>query len=162
MKLLRLLVHPPAMVPALLLLAACGEAVPSPTPLPTTSPTPPAEAAASTAEDFLSAWAAGDYAAMHALLAPEDRARYGMEAFSSLLQSFRDLADATELTFTAGDSELVALPPAPRSSEFPPPTPPPSPSTDPSTGVAPGASGDPAPATSPPPSASPAPSADPA
>jgi cell division protein FtsI/penicillin-binding protein 2 len=132
-----------------LLLVACGEVAPSPTPLPTTFPTPPADAAASTATSFLNAWAAGDYAAMHALLAPEDRARYPLDGFSSLLAAFADLADTTALTFTTAEPEPVALPPGPRSLEFPAPTPTPEPTADPSASARPSATSAPSPSIDP-------------
>jgi cell division protein FtsI/penicillin-binding protein 2 len=154
---LRALVRPREILigAALMALAACAEAVPSPTPLPTTFPTRPVDAAATTADEFLAAWAASDFAAMHALLAPEDRARYTLEAFTALLASFSELTDATAITYTASSPELTALPPEPRSPEFPPPTPTPAPTVDPS------ASGQPAASESVEPSASAAPSVDP-
>ena len=141
MRRLRALAHPREVLggAVILLLAACGEVAPSPTPLPTTFPTPPADAATATADSFLAAWAAGDYAAMHALLTPEDQARYPLDGFASLLAAFADMADTTGLTFTAADPEPVALPPAPRSEEFPAPTPTPVPTVDPSASAPPSA-----------------------
>jgi cell division protein FtsI/penicillin-binding protein 2 len=151
MSLLRALIHPRAWLGSfvIVLLVACGEVAPSPTPLPTTFPTPPADAAATTADSFLTAWAAGDYAAMHALLAPEDQARYTLDTFRGLLDAFAEMADTSALTFTAAEPEPIALPPAPRSMEFPAPTPTPEPTADPSASARPSATALPSPSIDP-------------
>jgi cell division protein FtsI/penicillin-binding protein 2 len=157
MRQLRAILRPREMLIGALLLAlvACAEELPSPTPLPTTFPAQPADAAAATADEFLAAWAAGDFAAMHALLAPEDQARYGLEAFTGLLTSFSELTDANAITYTTAPPELTALPPEPRSPDFPPPTPTPAPTVDPSASAQADASSSSAPAASAAPSVDP-------
>jgi hypothetical protein len=58
-------------------LAACvSSPTPDPTPQPTTFPTQPPEAAEALADEYLAAWAAGDFAAMHATLEPRQRDAY--------------------------------------------------------------------------------------
>jgi len=53
-----------------------------------------------TAQEFVDAWARGDYAVMHGLLTPEDRRRVPLERFSA---AYRDAAKVTTLSsVTAG------------------------------------------------------------
>jgi cell division protein FtsI/penicillin-binding protein 2 len=129
----------PGLVIAMLALAstACGPQAPSPTPLPTTFPRQPLEDAAAVADEYLAAWQAGDYEAMHALLAPADRARYPLERFAALHASLTDLARLTQIEASSGSPELAALPPQPRPPDLPAPTPTPVPSPDPSVSVEP-------------------------
>ncbi|MGH2427630.1 MAG: penicillin-binding transpeptidase domain-containing protein [Candidatus Limnocylindria bacterium] len=120
-----------------------------PTPIPTTFPTQPPEAAAQRAADFLAAWAADDYAAMHALLAQADRERYPLERFTALHAGFSDMLRVTGLTASSDEPRLVALPPQPRPPDLPAPTPTPMPTIDPS--ASPDPSGSPSPSPSQPP-----------
>jgi cell division protein FtsI/penicillin-binding protein 2 len=116
---------------AVLLLAACiSEPTPEPTPVPTTYPVAPPDAAATLADTYLEAWAAADYAAMYATLDPVVHDRYSAEQFSELHASLSELAGITEMSGSAGEPRLVALPPERRSEAFPPPTPSPAPSLD--------------------------------
>jgi len=130
---LRRLIHRSAPITLLLLVAACGgEPTPDPTPAPTTFPVAPPEAAAALAEDYLEAWAAGDYAAMYATLDPSLRERYPIERFTELHAAFAEMARVEELSATTGTPRVVALPPERRPGDFPAPTPTPEPSADPS------------------------------
>jgi penicillin-binding protein 2 len=92
-----------------LLLASCSNLPPTqptsqptnqpthqPTDQPTETPLPPSPDA--TAAAFLSAWEAGDYAAMYDRLSPDSRAATGAEAFTQRYQNA--LATATVLTVT--------------------------------------------------------------
>ena len=113
-------------------LAACvAEPTPEPTPTPTSFPVAPGTAAAELARTYLDAWAAGDYAAMHASLDPVVQERYPLEAFSALHASFADMAGVEEMNGEVGEPRLTALAPEPRSPLFPVPTPAPTPSPDP-------------------------------
>jgi penicillin-binding protein 2 len=144
-----------ALVLLSLVLAACSsDPTPEPTAVPTTFPRAPDTDAAASSTAYLDAWAAGDHAAMHAMLDPASRERYPLETFTALHVALRDLAVVSALTSEAGVPRPVALPPAPRPPDFPPPSPTPVPTTDPSAEE----SG--APATSPA-VESPAPSIDP-
>jgi len=140
-----------ALASLLLALAACGDAEPSPTPIPTTYPVAPADAAAEVARDYVSAWAAGDYPAMYALLDPALATAWPLDRFSALHADFATMAEVSALAATTGEPALVGLPPAPRSSDFPAPSPTPIPTPDPS------ATADPSPTVEP----TPAPSVDP-
>jgi cell division protein FtsI/penicillin-binding protein 2 len=114
--------------PALLMaLVACSEVLPDPTPVPTTFPASPPEEARALAASYLEAWGRGDYEAMHELLAPPSRERWGIEEFGTLHGEFWEMAEVTELAATTGEPRLVALPPAPRPEDLPPPTPTPAP-----------------------------------
>ena len=76
-------------VAPLFLLAACSsEPTPEPTPVPTTFPISPAEEAVALSDGYLAAWAAGDFAAMHALLDPAIRDAYPIETFEGLHATF--------------------------------------------------------------------------
>lgn len=136
--------------PALLLLAACvSDPTPEPTPVPTTFPVAPPTAAQALATAYLDAWAAGDYAAMHATLDPAVQERYPVEQFTELHAAFADMARVTDVTASAGEPRLVALAPEPRPDAFPPPTPTPAPSIDPSATPNPSATPTPEPTPSP-------------
>ncbi len=114
-----------------LLLAACvADPTPEPTPVPTTYPAAQPQAAAALAESYLDAWAAADYAAMHATLDPAVRERYPIEQFTELHATFNELVRISGMTATAGEPRVVALPPERRPAAFPPPTPVPAPSVD--------------------------------
>ncbi|MEO8245836.1 MAG: penicillin-binding transpeptidase domain-containing protein [Chloroflexota bacterium] len=127
------------------LLAACGPAGPDPTPYPTTAPSLPASEASAVVTRFADAWAASDFAAMHALLAPADRAAWDEATFAAAYQDLAGAVRLTEVRSRAGDPRPTALPPEPRPPDLPPPA---------AASPAPDASGQPA--------ASPAaPSADP-
>ena len=118
---------------ALVILAACSiEPTPDPTPVPTTFPTAAPAAASAVATTYLEAWAAGDHAAMHALLDPALRETYPVEQFSELHAAFADMAQVETLTGSAGEPALVGLPAEARASEFPAPSPTPIPTPDPS------------------------------
>ncbi len=121
-----------------LVLAACGPTGPEPTPYPTTAPSLPASAARDVVERFAAAWAAGDFAAMHALLAPADRAAWDEATFAAAYQALADAVRLTDVRSRAGDPVLTALPPEPRPPDLPPPA---------AASPVPGASG--APASSP-------------
>ena len=133
--------HAPRLVLATglaLALAAClGQPAPEPTPEPTTFPTQPVEAAQALADRYLAAWAAGDYAAMHATLDPRQAEAYPIERFSELHATFADMMRVTEMAATTGAPHLTALPPGPRSPEFPAPTATPAPSVDQSASASP-------------------------
>ena len=120
-------------VAALLLVTACSaEQTPEPTPVPSGFAVAPPDAAAALAGQYADAWAAGDWAAMHALLDPVSRERYPLDRFSELHAAFADMTLVEELSATTGTPRLVGLPPEPRSADFPAPTPTPSPTPDPS------------------------------
>jgi penicillin-binding protein 2 len=135
----------------LALVACSSEPTPEPTPIPTTFPRAPDDDAVSRSTAYLAAWAAGDHAAMHAMLDTATRERYPLETFTALHAALGDLAQVSSLTGTTGTPRPVALPPAPRPPDFPPPSPTPLPTADPS--ASPDASATPAP--------TPAPSVDP-
>ncbi len=84
------------------LLAACGPSAPEPTPYPTTAPVPSIEDGRAVVDRFLGAWAAGDYAAMYALVAPADREAYPVAAFTALYRSLHDLARVTAADMQIG------------------------------------------------------------
>ncbi|MGI8999920.1 MAG: penicillin-binding transpeptidase domain-containing protein [Candidatus Limnocylindria bacterium] len=125
-------------------MAACGT-VPTPesTPLPTTFPDAPAESATSLAASYLEDWIDGDYEAMYATLDSSQHERYPIERFIELHAAFAEMARVEAVTATTGIASVIALPPEPRSGEFPAPTPSPPPSADPSASA--GASSVPSP-----------------
>jgi cell division protein FtsI/penicillin-binding protein 2 len=124
----------------LTLLAACSaDPTPEPTPAPTTFPVAPTETAAALTTAYLDAWAAGDTDAMYAMLDPALHGTYPAESFAELHAAFRDMTQLTALSATSGAPALVALPPEPRSSEFPAPEPTPPPTPDPSAAAGPSA-----------------------
>jgi penicillin-binding protein 2 len=148
------MIRPGILAMLVLALAACvDDPEPSPTPLPTTFPTRPPDLATEIAGRYADAWAAGDYASMHALLAPVDRERYALDAFTALHASFAELARVTELRSSAGTPVPVALQPERRAPDLPPPSPTPAPTVDPS--ASPAASGSPTPAPTPAPTVDP-------
>ena len=133
-------------------LAACSaEPTPEPTPIPTTFPAAPADVAAQLTTDYMAAWAAGDYAAMHAMLDPALATDWPSERFADLHASLAEMARIASVDATLGEPMVAALPPEPRSAEFPAPEPTPVPTPDPSAGPGPSA----------PPPATPGPSIDP-
>ena len=133
-----------------LLLAACvSEPSPEPTPVPTTYPAAQPDAATALAETYLAAWAAGDYAAMHATLDPTVRERYSVELFTDLHASFGELAVVSDIAGTTGEPRVVALPPEPRPEAFPPPAPTLAPSLGPSATANPSATTTPQPTPAP-------------
>ncbi len=132
----------------LLVLAACSTGPdPDASPAPTTFPVASPDAALEIAQGYLAAWAAGDYAAMHATLDPAFRERYPLESFTALHAGFRDAVRITSLSGTAAAPRVVGLPPEPRSAEFPDPTPEPVASAGPSASAEP--SGPPTPSFDP-------------
>jgi penicillin-binding protein 2 len=142
---------------ALLALAAgCSSAPePSPTPLPTTFPTQPPSVAVEATRRYVDAWAAGDYAAMHALLAPADRERYPLAAFTTLHATFAEMTLVEAVEARTGEPELVALPPEARPDDLPAPTPTAVPTPDASASATPVASASATPSPSPPPAPDP-------
>ena len=125
---------------AVALLAACSlEPTPDPTPVPTTFPVAAPAAASAVATTYLGAWAAGDYAAMYALLDPALRATYPVERFNELHAAFAGMAQVETLSGVAGEPALVGLPAEPRALEFPAPSPTPIPTPDPSASADPSA-----------------------
>ncbi len=130
------------------LLASCSsEPTPEPTPIPTTFPRAPDEAAVEQSSAYLDAWAAGDHAAMHAMLDEATRERYPLETFTALHVALADLTRIESVAGSPGAPRQVALPPAPRPAEFPPPSPTPVPTADPS--ASPNPSGTPIPTPAP-------------
>ena len=85
-------------------------------------PTPAPDAAAQTAERYLTAWRAGDFAAMYQMVAPADRERYPEEQFAALHAQLRDLPRMTLLSTDTREPELASLPPEPRPPDLPAPT----------------------------------------
>jgi penicillin-binding protein 2 len=129
---------------AMLVLAACvTDPTPEPTPLPTTFPVAGPDAATALAETYLTAWAAGEYEAMYALLDPAQHEAYPLERFTALHAAFADMARVEQVAAATGEPVTIGLPPEPRPPAFPPPSPTPVPTPDPS--ASPGASGTPAP-----------------
>ena len=125
---------------AFVVLGACSsEPTPDPTPVPTTFPQSPAEEAVGLAGRYLDAWAAGDYAAMHALLDPAVRDDYPLEAFEALHATFDDAVLASTIDGAPGAPTVTALPPEPRPAEFPPPAATPAATPDPATSPDPSA-----------------------
>ena len=136
-------------VAPLFLLAACSsEPTPEPTPVPTTFPISPAEEAVALSDGYLAAWAAGDFAAMHALLDPAIRDAYPIETFEGLHATFAAAVRASAITGTTGEPGVQALPPEPRPAEFPAPTATPVPTPDPSAAPDPSATAPSTPAPS--------------
>ncbi|HEX7172865.1 MAG TPA: penicillin-binding transpeptidase domain-containing protein [Candidatus Limnocylindria bacterium] len=132
-----------------LLIAACStEPTPEPTPIPTTFPVAPTDAAAELTDAYLEAWAADDYAAMHALLDPALREAWPAGRFAELHAAFDEMAQVASFAATRGDPTLTALPSEPRSPEFPAPEPTPVPTQDPSATLDPSATPLPTPAPS--------------
>ena len=114
-----------------LLLAACvTEPTPEPTPIPTTFPTAPTEEASALTTTYVEAWAAADYDAMYAMLDPALREAWPADRFAELHAAFADMARVSEIDATVGTPAVTALPPEPRSGEFPAPEPTPIPSAD--------------------------------
>jgi cell division protein FtsI/penicillin-binding protein 2 len=122
---------------SLLLVACSTEPTPEPTPIPTTFPVAHPDAAAEQARAYVDAWAAGDYAAMHAMVDPAQREAWPVERFGELHAAFAEMADVSELSATLGEPTLAALPPEPRPAEFPAPSPTPIPTADPSASADP-------------------------
>ena len=126
------------------LLGACtATPTPEPTPRPTTFPVAGPDAAVVVADAFVTAWAAGDYAGMHATLDPGLHERYPLESFSELHAAFAEMAQVDGVTATLGAPETIGLPAEPRPDAFPAPTPA-APTPDPSATADPSAT--PAPA----------------
>lgn len=122
------------------LLAACvTEPTPEPTPIPTTFPVAPADEAAALTAEYVQAWAAADYDAMYAMLDPALRDAWPADRFAELHAAFADLARVSALDATVGTPAVTALPPEPRSAEFPPPEPTPVPTANPSAAPDPSA-----------------------
>ena len=116
-----------------ILLVACStEPTPEPTPIPTTFPVAPSDAAAALTASYVEAWAAGDYAAMYAMLDPLLHESWPAERFEELHAAFGDMAQVSDLAATLGEPAITALAPEPRSAEFPAPEPTPIPTADPS------------------------------
>ena len=111
-----------------LLATACGTEAPSPTPYPSGAPAASPDDAVRVAQQFVSAWADGDYRDMWRLVAPADRAARSRKEFTDLYASFHDLVGLTDLTATAGQPLPIALPPQPRPPDLPAPTATPAPS----------------------------------
>ncbi|HEX2767192.1 MAG TPA: penicillin-binding transpeptidase domain-containing protein [Candidatus Limnocylindria bacterium] len=123
----------PGIALLLVLAAACSaDPTPEPTPVPTTFPRAPAGEAEAASSAYLDAWAAGDYAAMHAMLDPATRERYPLETFTALHVALAEATQLEALTGSVGTAHVVALPPEPRPEDFPPPSPTPVPTVDPS------------------------------
>ena len=136
MTVLRLLRATPLL--AGLALAACVlDPTPEPTPVPTTFPVTPPEVAAELTAGYLDAWAAGDYAAMHAVLDPPLKERYPLERFSDLHAALSEMARVESLVGSVGVPAITALAPEPLVARFPVPEPAPAPSLDPSASDAP-------------------------
>lgn len=134
---------------AVALLSACTTAVPDPTPVATPVPQQRIEEAPATAHAFLSAWRAGRFADMYAMVRAADRERTPEGAFADLLESFAQLTGATQMRWELGEVERIALPAAPRPPDQPAPTPTPVPSPDPSAAATPSATPQPTPAGTP-------------
>ncbi len=138
-----------ALLCAPLTLAACAaEPTPEPTPVPTTFPVAAPEAAAELSRAYLDAWAADDYAAMHAMLDPALREAWPVERFSELHAAFDDMTRASEMTASLGEPAVTALAPEARPAEFPAPTATPVPTPDPSATADPSATPIPTPGPS--------------
>jgi penicillin-binding protein 2 len=118
-------------------LAGCGtdSLAATPTPVPTSAPTPPPAAAASVLDRYLAHWAGGDFAAMHAMLAAEDRQRYPLDRFAGLHADLAEHLALAAFDADAAEPEPKSLPPAPRPPDVPAPTPYPTPTPDPSAPV---------------------------
>jgi penicillin-binding protein 2 len=100
--------------------------------MPTTFPVAPPEAAADLSRAYLDAWAADDYPAMYAMLDPVLAEAWPVERFADLHAAFDGMAQISSLAATLGDPAVAALPPEPRSADFPAPEPTPVPTADPS------------------------------
>ena len=138
-----------AAIATLLFLAACvTEPTPEPTPIPTTFPVAPADEAARLTAAYVDAWAAGDYAAMYAMLDPALREAWPAERFEELHASFAAMARVSALEGTLGTPTVTALLPEPRPAEFPAPEPTPIPTADASAGADPSAPAEPTPGPS--------------
>jgi penicillin-binding protein 2 len=97
-----------------LALGACASSPsPSPSPVPTPVPVPPRSEAVQAVRAYLAAWIAGDYAAMYAMLAPQDRARFAESTFVDLHHEFASLTKVTALVANVGDARDTALAPEP-------------------------------------------------
>lgn len=97
-----------------LALGACASApTPSPTAVPTQAPLAPRSEAVQAVRSYLAAWIAGDYAAMYAMLAPQDRARYAESTFVDLHRQFASLTRVTALVADVGEPTDIALAPEP-------------------------------------------------
>jgi penicillin-binding protein 2 len=121
-----------------LALAACVvDPTPEPTPVPTTFPVAPPEVAAELTAGYLDAWAAGDYAAMHAVLDPLLKERYPLERFGDLHAALSEMARVESLEGSVGVPAITALAPEPPVARFPVPEPSAAPSLDPSASEAP-------------------------
>jgi len=91
----------------LVVVSACGfnQGPASPTPVPTPSPAD----AERVARAYLDAWAAGDYAAMWKLVAPDDQRLTTYTRFQALHAQFTALAGVTKLTVTAAPVQPTRL-----------------------------------------------------
>lgn len=118
--------------PLAALIACSADPIPDPTPVPTTFPAAQPDAALDLTSDYLAAWAAGEYEAMHASIDPSVRDQYPLEQFSDLHAAFAAMAEVEGISALTGSARVVGLPPEPRSSEFPAPSPTPPPSPNPS------------------------------
>ena len=137
-----------AIASPLLLVACVTEPTPEPTPVPTTFPVAPADEASALTASYAQAWAAGDYEAMYAMLDPVLREAWPAERFAELHATFADMARVSGLDATVGTPAITALPPEPRSAEFPAPEPTPIPTPDPSSTPDPSATPEPTPGPS--------------
>ena len=121
-----------------LALAACvSDPSPEPTPVPTTYPVAAPDIAAELSAGYLDAWAAEDYAAMHAVLDPSLKERYPVERFSELHAALSEMARVDSLEGSVGVPAITALRPEPPVARFPVPEPTPAPSRDPLASDAP-------------------------
>jgi penicillin-binding protein 2 len=144
--------RPAAVLLALaLVVSACDAAAPEPTPVPTSVPTAAPAASLGVADAYLDAWAAGEYGAMYALLAPADREATTEERFTALHRGLRDFLAASEIKVQTSDPQPAAYGAEPRAADQPAPTPTPVPSPSPGETSEPPAS-DP-PSSAPPPDA---------
>lgn len=117
-----------------LLVACTTDPQPSPTPMPTTFPAAGPEAGSALVERYLDAWAAGEWAAMHAILAPADRERYPLERFVELHAGLAEMAAVEGLISAVGEPVRRVLAPEPRPPDFVPPDPTPAPAASPGDG----------------------------
>lgn len=92
---------------ALLIAVACrAEPQPTPLPLPTAPPpTPSVQAAQDVARAFLSAWQAGDYQGMYALLSPASQSTISAERFAARYEGIAEEATLTGLTASVASAQ---------------------------------------------------------
>ena len=129
---LRGLLRTAAIASPMLLVACVTEPTPEPTPIPTTFPVAPTDEAAQLTARFAEAWAAGDFAAMHAMLDPAIQEAWPLDRFTELHAGFDEMARVASLEAAVGTPTIAALPPEARSEQFPAPQPTPRPMPDPS------------------------------